>query len=46
MLTRWEIEDLADTAYLALLLKRRRAQLAVSGTIFEQAGEGRSSPAA
>lgn len=38
VLTRREIEELADTADLVLLLKRKRAQLAVSGTIFEQAG--------
>jgi len=36
VLTRWEIENLEDTDDLVLLLKRKRAQLAVSGTIFEQ----------
>jgi hypothetical protein len=36
VLTRREIEGLADTDDLVLLLKRKRAQLAVSGTIFEQ----------
>jgi hypothetical protein len=36
VLTRREIEDLTDTDELVLLLKRKRAQLAVSGTIFEQ----------
>jgi hypothetical protein len=34
--TRREIESLADTTDLVLLLKRKRAQLAVSGTIFHQ----------
>jgi hypothetical protein len=36
VLTRREIERLCDTDELVLLLKRKRAQLAVSGTIFEQ----------
>ena len=36
VLTRQEIENLEDTDALVLLLKRKRAQLAVSGTIFEQ----------
>jgi hypothetical protein len=36
VLTRREIEALADTDHLVRLLKRKRAQLAVSGTIFEQ----------
>jgi hypothetical protein len=36
VLTRQEIEGLGDTDALVLLLKRKRAQLAVSGTIFEQ----------
>jgi hypothetical protein len=36
VLTRREIEELADTDDLVLLLKRKRAQLAVSGTIFER----------
>jgi hypothetical protein len=36
VLTRREIEALCDTDDLVLLLKRKRAQLAVSGTIFEQ----------
>jgi hypothetical protein len=36
VLTRREIGNLADTDDLVLLLKRKRAQLAVSGTIFEQ----------
>jgi hypothetical protein len=35
VLTRREIEHLYDTDDLVLLLKRKRAQLAVSGTIFE-----------
>lgn len=35
VMTRQEIENLADTEELVLLLKRKRAQLAVSGTIFE-----------
>lgn len=34
-LTRSEIEKLADTEEVVRLLKRKRAQLAVSGTIFE-----------
>jgi hypothetical protein len=34
VLTRHEIEQLTDTDELVLLLKRKRAQLAVSGTIF------------
>jgi len=34
VLTRREIEQLTDTDELVLLLKRKRAQLAVSGTIF------------
>jgi hypothetical protein len=34
VLTRHEIEQLADTDELVQLLKRKRAQLAVSGTIF------------
>jgi hypothetical protein len=36
VLTRREIEDLGDTEELVLLLKKKRAQLAVSGTIFQQ----------
>lgn len=36
VITRREIEDLEDTDQLVLLLKKKRAQLAVSGTIFEQ----------
>jgi hypothetical protein len=36
VITRREIEDLGDTDELVLLLKRKRAQLAVSGTIFQQ----------
>jgi hypothetical protein len=36
VLTRREIEGLADTDHLVRPLKRKRAQLAVSGTIFEQ----------
>lgn len=36
VMTRQEIENLADTDDLVLLLKRKRAQLAVSGTIFER----------
>jgi hypothetical protein len=36
VITRQEIEDLGDTDELVLLLKRKRAQLAVSGTIFQQ----------
>lgn len=36
VLPRQEIERLCDTDELVLLLKRKRAQLAVSGTIFEQ----------
>jgi hypothetical protein len=36
VITRPEIEDLGDTDELVLLLKRKRAQLAVSGTIFQQ----------
>jgi hypothetical protein len=36
VLTRREIEDLCDTDELVLLLKKKRAQLAVSGTIFQQ----------
>ena len=36
VVTRREIEGLSDTDDLVLLLKRKRAQLAVSGTIFEQ----------
>ena len=36
VITRREIEDLGDTDELVLLLKKKRAQLAVSGTIFEQ----------
>jgi hypothetical protein len=36
VLTRREIEGLDDTDDLVRLLKRKRAQLAVSGTIFEQ----------
>jgi hypothetical protein len=35
VVTRREIERLSDTDELVLLLKRKRAQLAVSGTIFE-----------
>lgn len=35
VMTRAEIEKLADTDDLVRLLKRKRAQLAVSGTIFE-----------
>jgi hypothetical protein len=35
VMTREEIRKLADTNDLVLLLKRKRAQLAVSGTIFE-----------
>lgn len=34
VITRLEIEQLTDTDELVLLLKRKRAQLAVSGTIF------------
>jgi Restriction endonuclease len=36
VLTRREIESLGDTDDLVLLLKRKRAQLAVSGTILEE----------
>ena len=36
VLTRREIENLMDTDDLVRLLKQKRAQLAVSGTIFEQ----------
>ena len=36
VITRREIEDLGDTDDLVRLLKLKRAQLAVSGTIFEQ----------
>ena len=36
VITRREIEDLGDTEELVLLLKKKRAQLAVSGTIFQQ----------
>ena len=36
VMTRREIEDLGDTDELVLLLKKKRAQLAVSGTIFQQ----------
>ncbi|HCU94704.1 MAG TPA: hypothetical protein DHU96_19135 [Actinobacteria bacterium] len=36
IVTRREIEGLGDTDDLVRLLKRKRAQLAVSGTIFEQ----------
>lgn len=36
VITRREIEDLSDTDELVLLHKKKRAQLAVSGTIFEQ----------
>jgi hypothetical protein len=36
VLTRWEIEGLEDTDDLVRLLKQKRAQLAVSGTVFEQ----------
>jgi hypothetical protein len=36
VLTRREIEDLDDTDDLVVLLKKKRAQLAVSGTIFQQ----------
>jgi hypothetical protein len=36
VLTRREIEDLFDTDELVLLLKKKRAQLAVSGTIFQR----------
>jgi hypothetical protein len=36
VLTRREIENLTDTDDLVRLLKRKRAQLAVSGTIFQQ----------
>ena len=36
VLTRREIENLRDTDDLVRLLKQKRAQLAVSGTIFEQ----------
>jgi hypothetical protein len=36
VLTRREIEDLGGTDELVLLLKKKRAQLAVSGTIFQQ----------
>ena len=36
ILTQREIEGLGDTDDLVRLLKRKRAQLAVSGTIFEQ----------
>jgi Restriction endonuclease len=35
VITRHEIEQLTDTDELVRLLKRKRAQLAVSGTIFE-----------
>jgi hypothetical protein len=35
VITRHEIEQLSDTDELVRLLKRKRAQLAVSGTIFE-----------
>jgi hypothetical protein len=35
VITRQEIEDLGDTDELVLLLKRKRAQLAVSGTMVE-----------
>lgn len=35
VVTRSEIEKLADTSELVRLLKRKRAQLAVSGTIFQ-----------
>jgi hypothetical protein len=35
VMTREEIEKLTDTNDLVLLLKQKRAQLAVSGTIFE-----------
>ena len=43
VLTRREIEELADTADLVLLLKRKRAQLAVSGNHL-RAGQGRPAP--
>jgi hypothetical protein len=36
VLTRQEIEQLTDTDELVRLLKRKRVQLAVSGTIYEQ----------
>jgi hypothetical protein len=35
VITRHEIEQLSDTDELVRLLKRKRAQLAVSGTLFE-----------
>jgi hypothetical protein len=37
VLTRYEIEQMADTDQLVRLLKQKRAQLAVSGTIFQLA---------
>jgi hypothetical protein len=44
VLTRRETEELAETADLVLLLRRKRVQPAVSGTIFEQAGDGGGRP--
>jgi hypothetical protein len=35
VITSREIEDLGDTDELVFLLKKKRAQLAVSGTIFQ-----------
>ena len=39
VITRLEIEQLTDTAELILLLKQKRAQLAVSGTIYQATGQ-------
>jgi MinD-like ATPase involved in chromosome partitioning or flagellar assembly len=39
VVTRDEIESLTDTTELVYLLKQKRAQLAVSGTIFLSTGE-------
>lgn len=41
VVTRRELETLADTDELVLLLKKKRAQLVVSGTIFEVSAESR-----
>jgi hypothetical protein len=40
VMTRREIEQLTDTAQLVRLLKQKRAQLAVSGTIFQADRKG------
>jgi hypothetical protein len=41
VVTRHELEALTDTDELVLLLKKKRAQLVVSGTIFEVSPDGR-----